>query len=104
MRLYMLMSLIVFPVAALAQQCPAGQVPWVDPTGNPMCRDIGSGETHSTQGTLNSCPPNTHGSVDNGGNRVCAGNGQRPSDTSQDCPAGMHPGVDSSGNKTCKGM
>lgn len=99
------LALFVVTTTAAAQ-CPINSHPWVDAWGNRTCRDLSTGRTLSTEGSLSQCPVGTHPSVDSWGNRTCQsfGSGNQHYDTSAGCPIGTHPWIDSWGRNVCRRM
>ena len=106
-----LLSLAVF-LTALAlpaprpasAECPGGTFPWVDGSGNRICRAFDSGQIRTFDGSLIPCPSGAYPLVDSWGNRVCAAfdRNERYQDSPRGCPLGTSGGTDQWGNPVCK--
>src|SRR2546427_3045970 len=85
-------------------QCPSATYPWVDGSGNRICKAFDTGQIRTPEGSLIPCPSGAYPLVDSWGNRVCQtfDRNERYLDTSRGCPLGTTPSVDQWGNAVCK--
>ena len=108
-----LLSLVAFAIVIAppapppaSAQCPSATYPWVDGSGNRICKAFDTGQLRTPDGSLIPCPSGAYPMVDSWGNRVCQtfDRNERYQDTSRGCPLGTYPAVDQWGNTVCKGM